>query len=306
MGKITKEVKIACVAIVGIAILFFGMNFLKGLSIFSNDNMYFIEFDNITGLSPSSPIKQNGFKVGLIKSIKYDYDHPGKIMAEAGIDKELKVPEGSVATITSDLLGNVQVELVLGEESKTIAPGGTIKGFKDPGALGSVKDVVPSVKNLLPKLDSIFTSLNSLLADPHISAILQNVYDVTGELRTSSQKLNSLMAEVNGKVPGLMNKVDGLIGETQTTMGNAKQFTENVAAIDIQGTMSQLQQTLDNMKQFSENLNSDQGSLGKLLHDKTMYDNLNATLLQADSLLNNIRMHPKRYVHFSIFGKKDK
>lgn len=114
------------------------------------------------------------------------------------------------------------------------------------------------------------------------------------------------MAEVNGKVPGLMNKVDGLIGETQTTMGNAKQFTENVAAIDIQGTMSQLQQTLDNMKQFSENLNSDQGSLGKLLHDKTMYDNLNATLLQADSLLNNIRMHPKRYVHFSIFGKKDK
>ena len=306
MGKITKEVKIACVAIVGIAILFFGMNFLKGLSIFSNDNMYFIEFDNITGLSPSSPIKQNGFKVGLIKSIKYDYDHPGKIMAEAGIDRELKVPEGSVATITSDLLGNVQVELVLGEESKTIAPGGTIKGFKDPGALGSVKDVVPSVKNLLPKLDSIFTSLNSLLADPHISAILQNVYDVTGELRTSSQKLNSLMAEVNGKVPGLMNKVDGLIGETQTTMGNAKQFTENVAAIDIQGTMSQLQQTLDNMKQFSENLNSDQGSLGKLLHDKTMYDNLNATLLQADSLLNNIRMHPKRYVHFSIFGKKDK
>lgn len=306
MGKITKEVKIACVAIVGIAILFFGMNFLKGLSIFSNDNMYFIEFDNITGLSPSSPIKQNGFKVGLIKSIKYDYDHPGKIMAEAGIDRELKVPEGSVATITSDLLGNVQVELVLGEESKTIAPGGTIKGFKDPGALGSVKDIVPSVKNLLPKLDSIFTSLNSLLADPHISAILQNVYDVTGELRTSSQKLNSLMAEVNGKVPGLMNKVDGLIGETQTTMGNAKQFTENVAAIDIQGTMSQLQQTLDNMKQFSENLNSDQGSLGKLLHDKTMYDNLNATLLQADSLLNNIRMHPKRYVHFSIFGKKDK
>ena len=268
--------------------------------------MYFIEFDNITGLSPSSPIKQNGFKVGLIKSIKYDYDHPGKIMAEAGIDRELKVPEGSVATITSDLLGNVQVELVLGEESKTIAPGGTIKGFKDPGALGSVKDIVPSVKNLLPKLDSIFTSLNSLLADPHISAILQNVYDVTGELRTSSQKLNSLMAEVNGKVPGLMNKVDGLIGETQTTMGNAKQFTENVAAIDIQGTMSQLQQTLDNMKQFSENLNSDQGSLGKLLHDKTMYDNLNATLLQADSLLNNIRMHPKRYVHFSIFGKKDK
>ena len=306
MGKITKEVKIACVAIVGIAILFFGMNFLKGLSIFSNDNMYFIEFDNITGLSPSSPIKQNGFKVGLIKSIKYDYDHPGKIMAEAGIDRELKVPEGSVATITSDLLGNVQVELVLGEESKTIAPGGTIKGFKDPGALGSVKDIVPSVKNLLPKLDSIFTSLNSLLADPHISAILQNVYDVTGELRTSSQKLNSLMAEVNGKVPGLMNKVDGLIGETQTTMGNAKQFTEIVAAIDIQGTMSQLQQTLDNMKQFSENLNSDQGSLGKLLHDKTMYDNLNATLLQADSLLNNIRMHPKRYVHFSIFGKKDK
>ena len=306
MGKITKEVKIACVTIVGIAILFFGMNFLKGLSIFSNDNMYFIEFDNITGLSPSSPIKQNGFKVGLIKSIKYDYDHPGKIMAEAGIDRELKVPEGSVATITSDLLGNVQVELVLGEESKTIAPGGTIKGFKDPGALGSVKDIVPSVKNLLPKLDSIFTSLNSLLADPHISAILQNVYDVTGELRTSSQKLNSLMAEVNGKVPGLMNKVDGLIGETQTTMGNAKQFTENVAAIDIQGTMSQLQQTLDNMKQFSENLNSDQGSLGKLLHDKTMYDNLNATLLQADSLLNNIRMHPKRYVHFSIFGKKDK
>lgn len=306
MKKITKEVRIAFVAIIGLIVLFFGMNFLKGLTLFSNDNIYYIEFKNITGLTPSSTISQNGYKIGLVKSIKYDYEHPGTIIAEAAIDKELKLPEGSSANITSDLLGNVNVELILGESSKIVPPYGTIKGYRDGGALASVKEVVPSVQELLPKLDSIFSSINTLLADPHLAAIMHNVYDMSGELRHSSQKLTSLMGEVNGKVPGLMNKVDGLIGETQATMGNAKQITEQVAAIDIQGTMNQLQQTIDNMKQFSEALNSEEGTLGKFMHDKALYDNLNATILQADSLFNNIRMHPKRYVHFSIFGKKEK
>ena len=170
----SNEVKIALVAVLGIVILFFGMQFLKGMNLFSTSNAYLMKFDNINGLSASSPIYANGYKVGTVHSIAYNYTQPGDITVVADIEKDMKIPEGTEAEIVSDLMGNIQVNLVLGTSSQYLPTNGVIPGHSSNGAMEAVKGMVPQVQALLPKLDSIAHNLNVLLADPAIAGTLHN------------------------------------------------------------------------------------------------------------------------------------
>ncbi len=307
MKGFTKEIKIALVAIVGIVVLFFGMNFLKGVNLFSSDNVYYITFSNISGLTGSSPIMADGYQVGTVKSISYDFEKRGQILAEVGIDKKLKIPQGTTAEISSDLLGNVQVDLILGEEGNGILePLSTIDGMLNAGALGQVKNMVPQIEKMLPKVDSILASVNALLADPAIGSTLKNAEYVTKDLTVTTGELNTLMAGLNKAVPGMMSKADGVLDNASATMGNAARVTDNLSKLDLEGTLAELSTTLENLKTFTAKLNDNQGSLSLLMNDPSLYHNLNSTIAHADSLMVNLREHPKRYVHFSVFGKKDK
>ena len=300
MKYFTKEVKIALVAIAGVVVLFFGMNFLKGLNIFSSEDNYYVQFSDITGLSSSSPVYADGFKVGVVKDIIYDYTHTEGSKVLIGVDKQLRIPQGSSAEIVSDMLGNVKVNLLLANNPREkVAPGGLIKGMINDGAMGKLQDMVPAVEKMLPKLDSIMTSLNAILADPAISQSLHNVQAITDNLTTSTAQLNTLMAGLNKNVPGMMAKANNVLDNTET-------LTANLAAVDVASTMRQVDQTIANVQQLTAKLNSKEGSLGLLMNDTQLYDNLNSTMRNADSLVIDLRQHPKRYVHFSVFGRKDK
>lgn len=300
MKALTKEVKIALVAIAGVIILFFGMNFLKGLNLFSSTDDYFIEFKDISGLSSSCPIYADGFKVGTVKSVIYDYsnEHPTRVVV--GLDKQIRIPKGSTAEIESDLMGNVKVNLLLANNMRErINPGETIVGGINDGAMGQMKDLIPIVQKMLPKLDSILCSVNTLLQDPAIANSLHNVETVTGNLTTSTRQLNTLLGTLNRRVPGLLAKADNV-------MDNTEVITGKLAKVDVDGTMQKVNTTLQNVQEFTHQLNNNQGSLGLLMRDPNLYYDLNATVKSADSLLIDLKAHPKRYVHFSIFGKKDK
>lgn len=300
MKYFTKEVKIALVAIVGVVVLFFGMNFLKGLNIFSSEDNYYVQFSDITGLSSSSPVYADGFKVGVVKDIIYDYSHTEGSKVLIGVDKQLRIPQGSSAEIVSDMLGNVKVNLLLANNPREkVAPGGLIKGMINDGAMGKLQDMVPAVEKMLPKLDSIMTSLNAILADPAIRQSLHNVQTITDNLTTSTAQLNTLMVGLNKNVPGMMAKANNVLDNTET-------LTANLAAVDVASTMRQVDQTIANVQQLTAKLNSKDGSLGLLMNDTQLYDNLNSTMRNADSLVIDLRQHPKRYVHFSVFGRKDK
>ena len=300
MKKFTKEIKIALVVIAGLIILFFGMNYLKGLDIFSSSNKYFISFKDISGLASSSPIYADGYKVGVVRSINYDYNNVGSIMVEASIDNQLRIPKGSSAEIISDMLGNVKVNLLLANNPRErVEPGGIINGDINAGTLGQMKDIVPAVINMLPKLDSIVTSLNILLADPSLANSLHNVEKISNNLIVTTSSLNTMLYNLNKDVPTLMCKAGRI-------MDNTEVLTSNLNKIDVTGTMSRIDDTLDNIHQFTSCLNNNSGSLGLLMNDPCLYNNLNATIKSADSLMIDLKAHPKRYVHFSIFGKKDK
>jgi len=298
--KVSKEIKIALVAVAGTVVLFFGMNFLKGLNIFSTDSKYYISFKDISGLSSSSPVYADGYKVGTVTSIDYNFSKRGNIMVSADINPNLRIPKGSCAEIESDMMGNVKVNLLLANNPRErIEPGEVIAGGINDGAIGQMKDMIPVIERMLPKLDSIMTSLNMLLADPAIAQSLHNVQTVTGNLTTTTQQVNRLLASLNRSIPGLVKRADDVLDNTNT-------LTENLNKVDVTGTMAKIDATLANVEQFTHSLNNNQGSLGLLMRDPSLYNNLSSTVRDADSLLVNLREHPKRYVHFSIFGKKDK
>ena len=298
MKFFTKEVKIALVAIVGIVVLFYGLQFLKGLTVFSNDDDYYVQFTDVNGVAASTPVYANGYKVGVVKDIIYDYSPQGKIVAVMGLDKRMRLPRGSRAEIDSDLLGNIKINLVLGDDPiNMLAQGDTISGGETEGVMSKLGAMVPAIERMMPKLDSIMTSLNTLLADPALQQTLHNVEGMTGNLKATSSELRTLSASLNREMPQMMEKTNGVLDNTQ-------QLTANLAAIDVATMTASVNQTLANVNEMTRKLNSTEGTLGLLMRDASLYNHLSATAADADSLLIDLREHPGRYVHFSIFGRK--
>ena len=299
--KLSKEIRIALVAILGIVIMYFGMNFLKGISLLSDDEVYYITFKDVNGLSASSPIFANGYQVGVVRGIDYDFANNSEIVVTFTVDDDLRIPKGSTAEIISDMMGKVKMNLLIADDISqgVVNPGDTIVGSTDAGIVGKVAGIVPEVEKMLPKLDSILISVNALLSDPNITKSMSNVQQITKDLTTSTRELNTLMASLNKNVPGLMDRANGVLD-------NTTRLTDNLASVDIDATMSKVNQTLTNVQTLTEKLNNKQGTLGLLMNDPSLYNKLTKTVQSADTLLNNLRAHPKRYVHFSIFGKKEK
>ena len=299
MKFFTKEVQIALVAIASIVVLYMGLQFLKGLSVFSNNNSYMVKFDDISGMSSSSPVYANGFKVGVVEDVTFDYDQPGNIVAVIGLDKEMRLPEGTRAEIASDLLGNVKVELHIGDGHRLLTVGDTILGGMQKGAMSKAADMLPQIELMLPKLDSILASVNALLADPALRNSLGNIEQITSNLTTTSNELHRLTGTLNQQVPGMMAKANGVLDNTNT-------LTRNLSEIDVTQTMNSVNATLANVELLTKRLSSKDGTLGLLMSDPALYMNLNSTMRDVDSLMMDLRQHPKRYVHFSLFGRKDK
>ena len=300
MKKFSKEIQIALVAIAGLLVLYFGLHFLKGMTLFSGDNKYYVKFKDVSGLSVASPIFANGYRVGVVEDIMFDYQNTGEIVAAIDVDTELNVPKGSRAEIATDLMGTVKVLLVLGNAADgMVAPGDTITGSQQVGAMGKAADMIPAVQQMLPKLDSILASVNTLLADPAIANSLHNVDQITADLTRTSHDLSLLTAQLNRQMPQMLQNADGVLA-------NTNQITKDISNMDFAATMTSVNTTLKNVEQMTAALNSREGTLGLLMRDPSLYYNLNSTMMHADSLMIDLKQHPKRYVHFSVFGKKDK
>lgn len=295
-----KEIQIALVAIVGIVILYFGLQFLKGLTLFSTDRNYYVKFKDISGLSASSPIYANGFRVGVVENIIYDYTNQSDIVAVVGLDNQMRLPKGSKAEIASDLLGNIKLELVLGPNPvDLLEPGDTIIGGPQKGAMAMVSEMVPQIQAMLPKLDSILMNVNMLLSDPALQNSLHHIDQMTGSLNQTTVQLHAMATTLNQQLPSMVSNANGMLA-------NANDLTRNLNELDLANTMAKVNNTLQNVEQMAAKLNSNEGTLGLLMRDPELYNNLNATMMHADSLMIDLKQHPKRYVHFSVFGKKDK
>jgi len=298
--KLSKEVQIALVAIAGIVVMFFGLKFLKGMTLFSTNDSYYAKFTNVAGLSVSSPIYSNGYRVGVVEDVIYDYNGTNEIVAVLGLDNKMHLPNGTTAEISKDLMGNIELDLILGPNPvDQMEPGDTIYGHIQQSALSKASEMIPQIQRMLPKLDSILYSVNMLLSDPAISSSIHNIDQITANLSSTTNELHHLSANLKTQMPGMMEKADNVLANTNT-------LTKNLSDLDIAMTMAKVNNTLQNVEQMTAKLNSNDGTLGLLMRDQELYRNLSSTMSHTDSLMIDLKQHPKRYVHFSIFGKKDR
>ena len=297
MKGFNKEVKIGIAGIIALFLLIYGINYLKGMNLFKPSRIFYVQFEDINGLAKSSPVFADGFKVGIVSDLKYDFAHPGNVVVEIDVDPSLRIPKGSSAELQSEILGAVKLNLLLANNPREkMNYGDTIRGSINGGALGKAAAMIPSLEKMLPKLDSIMASLNMILADPAIPATLHNIESLTASLNNNSRQLERMM---HNDIPQLTGKLNEIGDNFVAISGNLKQ-------IDYAATMNKVDETLANVQRITAKLERKDNTIGLLLNDPSLYNNLNQTAVNAASLLDDLQNHPKRYVHFSVFGKKDK
>ena len=258
----TKEVVIAITTIIACAILVVGIDFLKGINIMKPTNYYYAVFNNVAGLGVSSPVKIDGFDVGLVRAVEYNYQKPGTIVVEISLDKKLKLTSGSKVLLASDIMGTATLDLKMNPHVNTyLNPGDTIEGELAPDMMGSIKEnILPQLEHLLPKIDSILTGIQTIVSNPALNSALNQIDNVTKNLEKSTSNLTVMMEK---QVPSILNNLD-------TVSAHLNLFSQDMKNIKLSNTINSIDSVLYGMNSISSKLNSKDNSLGLLLNDETL------------------------------------
>lgn len=295
MSKITKEVKIGIAFIVALFLVYFGINFLKGINVFKPANSYVVMFDDVAGMLIADPITVNGMKIGQVHGMQLDPNGRNKVLVYIQMEKNVRIPKGSKLNMDAAMLGGTTLLLDRPDNStEFLVPGDTLIGTKKSGMMDVVTRVVPQVESLLPKLDSIMTGIDRLVNNPALASSLQNVDEITTEFSKSSKEINKLLVSLNKDLPTIT-------GNLASTTMNFEEFSHQVKGIDLVATFAKVDSTMSNVQHLSTKLASKDSSLGLLLNDRQLYDSLNVTLGNASMLMKDVKENPSRYINVKVF-----
>ena len=291
--KFSKEATIGVVSIISLVLLYIGVNYLKGINLFRPANHYYVTCPNVKDVTISSPVFVEGFKVGLVRSISYDYSTTGKILVEISLEKSMRINKGSYISLEKTFLSGGELHIHLNKYvDEYLKSGDTIEGRSPEDMMASVQEkMLPQIIDLLPKLDSILYSLQILVSHPALSQSLDHIEKTTASLEISSRRLNQLLG----------NDVPVIASNLKTTTDNFAALSEEMKNLNLKGSIQSLNLTIDNLGQTTTKLNAKDNSLGLLLNDTLLYNNLNKTVVNASDLLIDLKQNPKRYVRFSLF-----
>ena len=296
--KLPREAQIAINGITAIAILYFIIMFLQGVNIFSNKDTYFIKFQNAKALAKSSPVYADGYNVGIVSDIFYDYNNPGTgVIVKIAVENGMRIPYGTIAALDEAMLGGCTLNLMMGNSPvERYQVGDTIPAADNNGLMAKAAGMIPKLEATLSKVDTLLMTLNRVVSDPNIQQILANAEALTANLDNSSRDLNRLLEK---DIPQMAQTFDQA-GKNIVTL------TDKLNRIDLEGTMAKVDGAVNNLNKTAERLNSKDNSIGLLLNDTTLYSGLNRTVNGASALVEDLKANPKRYVHFSVFGRKEK
>jgi phospholipid/cholesterol/gamma-HCH transport system substrate-binding protein len=289
-------------AIVAIFLLYFTFNFLKGKNIFHPANYYYASYEDIGGLIPSAPVYIKGYKVGQVDEITYDFSKKETFTVLISISKDIELPQGTVINLIDDgLLGGKAIEIIVNQnntaDNSIHKSYDTLPSSVSPGLFGQLQEsLLPKINQAINNIDSILGLALNLFEDESLSNSLKSIDQLTADLAYSSSQLKMFMRQ---DIPNILSNVDSLSSDFG-------QFSSNLKEIDLQATVANIDKTIGNLNRITEKINDPNGSLGLLLNDNKLYDNLNNTAENAEKLLIDLRENPKKYVHFSVFGKNKK
>ena len=300
MKKIfSKELTIGLVVLISLVVLFVGIEFLKGVNVFKPSNYYVARYINVMGLAVSAPVTINGFQVGLVREIGYDYNKNGEIIVEFSLDNNIKLPKGTVAAVGADMLGTASIQLLLSQSDEFYTSGDEILSKTQLGIMDALgNSLMPALTELLPKIDSIVSGVNVLVNNPALHTSISRLDKISQNLEQTTVALNKMMS---GTVPSTMGNVEEISKNLISISGDLKEVSTTLKQMPIDSIMGSVNATAVNLKTATDQLNSNESTIGLLLNDKTLYNHLDTTLGNVDSLLIDLKRNPKKYVNFKLF-----
>ncbi|MBD5304119.1 MAG: MCE family protein [Bacteroides sp.] len=299
MKKIfNKEFIIGICVIVAIVILIFGIDYLKGINLFSPANFYYASYDNVAGLEISSPVTVDGYKVGQVREIQFDYKNPGKIKVLLALNKDLKIPVDTKAMMGTTLMSGNFINLKLGKSAEKIAVGGDIETVENADLMTKLSDeMLPNVNSILPKVDSLLANLNKLAGDPALLASIQRLDAITADIKSTTGALSGTMQR---DVPAVMRNAKSITMGLDSVTANLGILSAQLKTLPLNATMDNVNTVTENLTKFSKQLNDPNSSLGLLMNDPALYNQLNRVAQDVDSLIVDIKKNPKRYISIKL------
>lgn len=298
MKKIfNKEVIIGLCIIGAMAILFVGIDFLKGVNVFKAANYYYVSYTDVQGLAVSAPVNVNGFKIGQVRDISYEYDNPGHVLVEISLDKDFKVTKGTKAVLATDILGTATVTLEMGQSKEYVESGQHLEPLIPRGMMASVsEELLPSAAQILPKIDTLLTNINALVADPALTKTVKRLDAISENLEATAANLNVVVRSLKP----IAGDVKTITGNFAQTSADLTELSSNLKSMPLDSLMASLQTTVDNLKTLTTQLNEPNSTLGMLMNDPKLYDNLNSTVKTLEELFADIKANPKRYISIKL------
>ncbi len=310
--KLSNEVKVGILVTAALAALIWGLNYLKGKDVFTSRNKYFAIYKNIDGLVTSNPVFMNGFRIGIVNKIDFMPDKSGNLLVTLLIDRDVFVAKNSVARIfSSDLIGTKALRIDLGNSMEALADYDTLHAELEYSFAQKVGEQVGPIKDkterLIVSIDSLVSMFNTLF-DP---AMKGNIREGIGHMNNTLASLDHLMSDDKSKLQVMLNNLSSITGNLKNNneqinkvLANITQLSDTLAAINFAATIEKSDRLLSEMNQVFSNINAGKGTLGQLATNDSLYHHLDNTARDLDLLLNDLKGNPKRYVHFSVFGKK--
>jgi len=310
--KISNEIKVGATVIITLIVFIWLYNFLKGKNFFQNVAYYYTIYENVGGLSESNPVEVNGYKVGVVQSIEFLNATSGKILVSFSVDRGFRLPKNTVAEITAiSVLGGMKVQFAYGNGPGFYEEGDTIPGRVAPSLTDMItNEILPlkdKISGLIVTLDSVTASLDNLLNDDFKDDLRGTISNLNNTTASIDRIVGSKETDLKTSVANI-NRFSGMLAENSEAISNTFQslerITDTLASADIYGTINHLKASLEETSQALESINSGKGTAGKLITNDSLYTNLSNSLESLNILLTDMKANPKKYVHFSLFGKK--
>jgi phospholipid/cholesterol/gamma-HCH transport system substrate-binding protein len=318
--KISNETKVGALTAIAITLLILGFNFLKGRSLFKTGNFLYAKYPDAKGLMVSNPVYINGYQIGSVYDIENEDENLKNIIVTIKLKSNYNIPSNSLASVKENPLASSSIIIALGDDKKSLHSGDTLQTLNNPGLLGDLTNkfspIADQLKNTLHSLDTILKNVNTIF-DPstknNLQQVIANLSKATANLTVSSVSIENMLDKQSGSIAQTINNTNSFTKNLSDnnekitkTLANLETTTSNLSKADLAGTVADLKQSLQKLNTTLDKVNSSNGSIGLLINDKALYNNLNNTIRSTNILIDDLKTHPKRYVNVSVFGKKDK
>ncbi len=294
----TREILIGLILVISLSILFIGIDFLKGINVFKSSSLYYVSFDNVTGLTIASPVTINGVKIGQVTDIEYDHENLGNVLVEINLHSDVKIPRDSELLLSTSILGTAELAVKVANNTEFYNEGDRIKGSKAEDMMANIStEVLPEVIKILPHLNNIIANVDSLVANPALQNTIKRLDGISKNIEVTTEKL----AKVSGKIEPIVNNADNITTDLTAISSDLKTLSAQLKEIPIKETMDNVKTTSENLAVITTKISGKDSSLGMLLNDKGLYNHLDSTLISLDSILIDLKAHPKKYVNFKLF-----